>query len=157
MKCEICGENMVKNGTEYGIDGRLYQKFRCKSCRTSPRTLIESTQDGVTPTGYAVDKPLEKEATLKGKILSLGDIRSKHNLFYQMDNFLKSIKIGEFYEEAEFLRISGIGTPPSYRSVLNSSEFDKYRALGGKCMYVGNPDSISEAISEGSLNPIKKN
>lgn len=84
-------------------------------------------------------------------MLSESDLRKKHDMFFMIISFIKSIPDGSYVEEPVMLRQLGLIGKPRYREALSRAELKDYKGRVDGVTYYGSSSSIRKLKSEGII------
>ena len=87
----------------------------------------------------------------KINLLTEDELRKKHDMFYMVYSYVKSIPDGKYIEEGSLLRDIGLVGKPRYRDALNRPEVKDYRGKVDGVVYYGSLNSIKKLKQEGVL------
>lgn len=168
-------ENTKKEVHLYNSDGSYCKSFESQSFMESqlgiyrgavrdilnnrvknPKLLISEIKapkyPGVLPQQKSLDSPIvQKTASEKKMLLSEEDLRKKHDMYFMILSFLKSIPAGNYIDESSMLRQLSLYGKPRYREALSRQEIKDYRGKADGVIYYGSVHSIKKLKDEGVL------
>jgi hypothetical protein len=117
------------------------------------RDLLISTERHEIHPSFLPDshKGLIKEEIPKTSMLSEDELRIKHDMYYQIQLFIKDIPEGKFVEESSMLKQLSLLGKARYRDAISRPELKEYKGRVDGTTYYGSPASIKKLKSEGIL------
>lgn len=125
--------------------------------KVKPKILISKEKNDVHPSFLSnapepmVSEVIKPVKTHEGGLLSEAELRKKHDMFYQIFSFVKSIPEGKFVEETTMLRQLTLLGKPRYKEALAREDLKQFKGKVDGTIYYGNPNSIHKLKSEGVL------
>lgn len=96
---------------------------------------------------HHADAVVESPASL----LSEEQIREKHDMFFRILHYVKSIPEGQFTDETSMLRQLELIGKPRYKEAISRPELKEYKGKVDGVVYYGHANSIKKLKSEGIL------
>lgn len=118
-----------------------------------PKILVSETKadkyPGAIPKNIETDNPQVKPQTKT--LLSEEELRKKHDMYFMILSFVKSIPSGSYIDESTMLRQLSLYGKPRYRDALSRQEIKDYRGRADGTIYYGSIHSIKKLKDEGVL------